>query len=194
MEENVKKVLLTVALIALVATTLVAESLKIAYIDTDKIMYLKTQEINPTLQTERDKWESELAGLEQEIQQLQDDYDSKKMMLLEAAKLEAEQKIQDKKNAYETRVQEIFGEQGEYYQKQAELITPILNKLQEAINKVAIENNYTMVLDAASAAIVYAKPNIDITDMVLDEMSKNIGDDGEESTTGNTSTTGGSGK
>jgi len=183
MEDNVKKVLMILAVIGLMSTALVAETMNIAYIDSDKIMYLKTQDINPALQAEREKWEQELHGLEQEIQQLKDDYDSKKMMLLEAAKIEAQDKIQQKTDAYKARVQEVFGEQGEYYQKQTELITPILNKLQQAINKVSIENNYTIVLDAASAAIVYAKPNIDITDEVLEEMTKTIGD-GDDTNTG----------
>jgi len=183
MEDNVKKVLMILAVIGLMTTALVAETMNIAYIDSDKIMYLKTQDINPALQAEREKWEQELHGLEQEIQQLKDDYDSKKMMLLEAAKIEAQDKIQQKTDAYKARVQEVFGEQGEYYQKQTELITPILNKLQQAINKVSIENNYTIVLDAASAAIVYAKPNIDITDEVLEEMTKTIGD-GDDTSTG----------
>jgi len=183
MEDNVKKVLMILAVIGLMSTALVAETMNIAYIDSDKIMYLKTQDINPALQAEREKWEQELHGLEQEIQQLKDDYDSKKMMLLEAAKIEAQDKIQQKTDAYKARVQEVFGEQGEYYQKQTELITPILNKLQQAINKVSIENNYTIVLDAASAAIVYAKPNIDITDEVLEEMTKTIGD-GDDTSTG----------
>ncbi len=47
-----------------------------------------------------------------------------------------------------------------------------MDKLRIAIEKVAIENNYSIVLDAAVGAIGYAKSKLDITDLIIEEIEK----------------------
>jgi len=169
-----KKIVLTIIL-AMVLTTLVfAEAEKIAYIDTDKIMMKspETQEAQTILMGERQKWEQEIADMDTEIQQLYTDYDSKKMILTESGKQEAENKITSLTETRQAKVQELFGENGKFVQRQNELLEPILNKLKTIIEKVSVENNYSIVLDASAGSILYAKPNLDITDIILDEMEK----------------------
>jgi Skp family chaperone for outer membrane proteins len=76
--------------------------------------------------------------------------------------------------ARQARVQELFGETGAFIQRQNELLAPILNKLKTIIEKVAIENNYSIVFDASAGSILYAKPSLDITDLILNEMEKTV--------------------
>ncbi|RLC56443.1 MAG: hypothetical protein DRH89_05665 [Candidatus Cloacimonadota bacterium] len=171
-----KKIVLTMVL-AMVLTTLVfAETEKIAYIDTDRIMMTspETQEAQTILMGERQKWEQEIADMDTEIEQLYADYESKKMILTESGKQEAETKIMSMSEARQAKVQEIFGENGTFVQRQNELLAPILNKLKTIIEKVSIENNYSIVLDASAGSVLYAKPNLDITDTILSEMEKTV--------------------
>ena len=42
--------------------------------------------------------------------------------------------------------------------------------LQSVIDKVAVENNYLMIFDVSAGSVSYAKPNLDITDLVLEEL------------------------
>ena len=94
-------------------------------------------------------------------------------------KKEAEDKIIDLRDKRMSKVEEIFGENGKFYQKQAELMEPILNKLKTVIEKIAVEGNYSMIFDAAPGGLLYAKPSLDITELVLEELEKATGDEQE---------------
>ncbi|MDO9577288.1 MAG: OmpH family outer membrane protein [Candidatus Cloacimonadales bacterium] len=170
-----KKGFLILALL-IIATAIFAETDKMAYIDTDRIMAEspETQEAQTILLNERQKWEQEIGEMDTEIQQLYTDYDSKKMILTASGKQEAETKITDLQQKRQAKVEEIFGENGKFAQKQAELLEPILNKLKAVIEKVAVENNFSIIFDAASGGLLYAKPNMDITDLVIEEMAKAV--------------------
>ncbi len=171
-----KKIVLTIVLAVILTTLAFAEAEKIAYIDTDRIMMTspETQEAQTILMGERQKWEQEIADMDAEIEQLYADYESKKMILTESGKQEAETKIMALSEARQAKVQELFGENGTFVQRQNELLAPILNKLKTIIEKVAIENNYSVILDASAGSILYAKPSLDITDSILDEMEKAV--------------------
>ncbi|MDP8204190.1 MAG: OmpH family outer membrane protein, partial [Candidatus Tenebribacter mawsonii] len=173
---KMKKIVLTIVLAVILATLVFAESEKIAYIDTEKIMMTspETQEAQTILLGERQKWEQEIADMDAEIEQLYVDYESKKMILTESGKQEAEAKIMSLSEARQARVQELFGETGAFVQRQNELLAPILNKLKTIIEKVSIENNYSIVFDASAGSILYAKPSLDITDLILNEMEKTV--------------------
>ncbi len=171
-----KKIVLTIVLAVVLSTLVFAEAEKIAYIDTDRIMMTstETQEAQTILVGERQKWEQEIADIDTEIEQLYADYESKKMILTESGKQEAETKIMTMTESRQSKVQELFGENGKFIQRQNELLAPILNKLKTVIEKVSVENNYSIVLDASAGSVLYAKPNLDITDAILDEMEKTV--------------------
>ena len=135
-----KKIVLTLVLVMVLATLVFAEAEKIAYIDTDRIMMTspETQEAQTILIGERQKWEQEIADIDAEIEQLYADYESKKMILTESGKQEAETKIMSMTEARQAKIQELFGENGAFIQRQNELLEPILNKLKTIIEKVSV--------------------------------------------------------
>lgn len=169
---------LLIFVLAIFAAAISAQTDKMAYIDTDRIMIesTETQEAQTILLNEKQKWESEISAMDAEIDQLYADYESKKMILTTSGKTEAEAKIMDLQQQRQNKVQEIFGENGKFIQKQGELLEPILDKLKTVIEKVAVENNYTVIFDASGGALLYAKPSLDITDLVIEEMGKTVGD------------------
>ncbi|MCF7858968.1 MAG: OmpH family outer membrane protein [Candidatus Cloacimonetes bacterium] len=169
-----KKTVLTILFVVMLASISLAETEKIAYVDTDRIMMSspETQEAQTILMGERKKWEKEIGDMDAEIDRLYADYESKKMILTESGKKEAEAKIRAMTESRQAKVQELFGENGKFVQKKNELLAPILNKLKTIIEKISVENNYSYVFDASAGSILYAKPNFDITDMILEEMEK----------------------
>lgn len=171
-----KKFILILTLAAALVTGLFAEGNKIAYIDTDRVMAVSTdtQEAQQTLMAERQKWETEINEMDMEIQALMTDYEQKKLVLTAQGKMEAEAKITELTQKRQARVQELFGDTGTFMQKQNELLEPILTKLKAIIDRVSVEQNYTIVLDAASGGILYAKSSLDITDMIIEEMNKTV--------------------
>ena len=70
---------------------------------------------------------------------------------------------------------EKFGPEGEIYKLQVAKMTPITNKINAAINIVGKEQGYDIILDALSGAIVYALPQHDLTESVIEELTKSTG-------------------
>ena len=61
-----------------------------------------------------------------------------------------------------------FGPEGEMAKKQNELIAPIEDRIYEAVKQVSLQKGYDAVIDRASASsIIFASPNIDISNEVL---------------------------
>lgn len=170
-----KKTLILLILL-LAFSLLFSESEKIVYIDTERVLEESkdTQEAQRLFAIEQENWQAELEEMDTELERLNTEYESKKMILTETGKAEAEETINQLLSQRQTFIQDIYGENGIAIQKNAELLEPILTKLKNVIEKVAIENNYSIVLDAASGAIRYAKQNLDITDQIIEEMDKAV--------------------
>ena len=80
--------------------------------------------------------------------------------------------MRDKQTELDNYRKEIWGDGGKLYNRNLELSKPVLDKINQAIEKVSKEDNYDFVFDAASANIVFALPEHDITDKVLDLLKK----------------------
>jgi len=66
----------------------------------------------------------------------------------------------------------IFGINGEYFQKQAELLQPLQSKIYDAIERVSRKNNLAILFDKASVptSIIYTNPRHDYSEFVLAEL------------------------
>ncbi|MDY6915516.1 MAG: OmpH family outer membrane protein [Candidatus Cloacimonadota bacterium] len=170
-----KKLLLTAIAIVITVSILNAQD-KIVYIDSERIMMESqdTQEAQQIYQSEQQEWDAEIAELEEEIDKLNTEYESKKMILTESGKVEAQEKINELLEKRQDKIQEIYGDRGLAMQRNQELLEPILEKLQNVIEEIAIENNYDLVLDVASGSVRYAKPKLDITDTIIEKMNEAV--------------------
>ncbi len=170
-----KKILFTMVVAVVFSTAIYAE-MKIAYIDSDKIMMQSdaTMEAQAILMEERQKWEAEVMEMDAQLEELVKDYQASEFVLTETGKKEAEDKINELGALRQQKVTEYFGENGKFFQKQNELLEPILTKLKNVIENISIDNNYSLVLDVASGGVLYGDTNLDITDEVLDAFNKAI--------------------
>jgi outer membrane protein len=99
-----------------------------------------------------------------------DEYDKKKLILtdqLRAAEKETEtldRQISD----YRTKK---FGQNGELFTKQNELMKPVQNKVFKVIQDIAVEDDYDYILDkSADVIIMYSKEKYDLTSKVLEQL------------------------
>ena len=168
-----KKIVLVIAVMIIGLSALCAESSRLAYIYADRIMTESkdAQEAQQLFQADQAVWEKEVQELDAEIERLQNEYETRKLTLAEAGKKEQENKIQKKIQDRQNIVQEILGENGKAAQRNAELLEPIMKKVNKAIAQVAIDNNFDMIIDASAGGLLYAKPALDVTDLVLEELN-----------------------
>ena len=151
--------------------------IKIGYVDSNEIMssFEKVRQVQVDLEKEQRKLESEFNKLLSQLDSLQQDYERQRLLMSDARRLEKENEILNmKKNAEEFQLKK-FGPEGEIYRKQNELLKPVLKKIDEAIQKVGSEQGYDFILDAMSGALLYALDSHNLTEDVMDELSKATG-------------------
>ena len=67
--------------------------------------------------------------------------------------------------------QKYFGSEGELYKKRQELISPIQDRIFDAIQQLAANNKYSIIFDASSDLIMlYSNPDLDKSDKILQIM------------------------
>jgi outer membrane protein len=173
---------LILIMLVVIPLFLCAESEQIVYYNSALVLEnnIELQEAEATLANEIQQWEQEIVDLEIEIEELTSEYEQRKLTLLPSGQEEAENQIEELKQQRDLKIEEIYGENGKIITRNNELIQPIMNKLKIVIESIAIENNYSIVLDASLGVIGYAKSKLDITDRIIEEMEETIDTEEEE--------------
>jgi len=145
-----------------------AQTTKMGFIDDDKIKqnfpeWTRAQE---QWEIERKAWDEEAVTKQTELQDLIDEFDKQKLILSDEKKKEREAAIRVKRDALDAFTKQIYGPGGTAEQKQMDLIGPLLEKVNRAIQLVAEEENYDVVFTLQSG-LGYIKPIYDLTDKVL---------------------------
>jgi len=113
--------------------------------------------------------------LQNEMEAMQIEYQNKVNTFLEKEQTYSDLVKQSKRSEIEEmqrRVQEFQSTaQQDYQQKEAELFQPIMDKAQNAIEKVAKANGFTYVFDLGAGSLVYfSDQSIDILPLVKKEL------------------------
>lgn len=155
-------------------TAVSAKDLKIGYIDSDRILeeYSGFQEARNKLQEEEQSYINEANVLEEVISTMRDELSAQSLMLSAESRAEKEARLAEKEQELNTFRRDTWGEGGKLFTRNLELSRPILEKINAAIEKISEQDGYDMVFDAASGNIVYAQPQYDITQLVLDELEE----------------------
>ncbi len=151
--------------------------IKIGYIDSNEIMssFEEVRQIQVDLEKEQRRLENEMNDLMTRLDSLNQDYDRQRLLMSETRRQEKENELHRLKENIQKFQMEKFGPEGEIYRKQNLLLKPVLTKIQAAIDKVGSALNYDMILDAQTAAIVYSLESHNLTEDVLEELSKSTG-------------------
>lgn len=146
---------------------------KYALIDMDYILKQIPQYemANEQLAQTSKRWQTEVETLSAEADQLYKQYQADMVYLTKEQQTERENAILAKEKQVQDLRLRYFGPEGELYQMRNTLVGHIQDDIYEAVKEVAEKNNFTMVIDRASAeSIIYASPKIDISKEVLQKM------------------------
>ncbi|NIM19469.1 MAG: hypothetical protein GTO51_03705 [Candidatus Latescibacteria bacterium] len=166
--------ILAFSIVAVTAISLLAQEVKIGYIDSIKIFaeYKDTQEAEQVYKKEVDAWKAQAASMEQEIVKLQEELKAQSLMLSEEKQREKKLELDRKMQGYQSFMQETFGEDGLAARRNKELTQPIVDKINEILERLGAEEGFTVIFDVANANIVWANKELDLTDRVLVELNK----------------------
>tara|TARA_B100002051_G_scaffold75301_1_gene71888 strand:+ start:598 stop:1131 length:534 start_codon:yes stop_codon:yes gene_type:complete len=177
----VKKIFIYSVLIFSVA--FVFADVKIGWVDGAQLMY--SHEDMRVAQAELEKeqkrvqveFESKVATLDS----LRSEFDKRKMLLDEESLRKMQNNIVSLTQELEGYQNKYFGPEGEFYKMQNELLEPIMQEINKAIQNVAIKEGFDYVLDVTTQqGVVYALDSYNITEQVMTELSKMIIDPSEE--------------
>jgi len=168
-----KKTLLLLILIGLMGLAF-AQTVKLGFVDTDRVLFASNEaaEIARLFNLDRQNWTNQVRQLDEEIKQMERQFEIDKLTKSEAAKREAQARIDAKKAEAGRLLEEYFGEGGKAEQRYRELIDPLTLKIHGIIRRIAEDERYTMIFDVSMGTILYAIPTIDITEQVLLELNK----------------------
>ncbi|MDH3891821.1 MAG: OmpH family outer membrane protein [candidate division Zixibacteria bacterium] len=164
--------LVAVAVSCMIVPTVSAQGMKLGYVKEDRIQqeYKAWQRAQDDWNLESKAWEDEALAKQQELQDIEEEYEKQKLILSDDKKREREAAINAKKEALDAYTRQVFGPNGTAERKNQELLRPILENIQTAIEAVAIEGNYDLILTLQSVA--YIKETYDVTDEVLTRLEE----------------------
>ena len=136
--------------------------------------YEGTADAQRTLDRELKDWETEAKDMRDEITRLSDEIESQRLMLSEERLREKQDQLDRKREEYETFTQSIFGVNGKAAQRNAELTQPIAERILEVIARIGKEKNLQVILDAGTGGVVWAEDDVNLTDIVLDDLSLTV--------------------
>jgi outer membrane protein len=117
------------------------------------------------------QWESELQKMQADWKRKFDEYDKKKLILTDQNRAEIERELRQADQAIVEFRTKKFGQSGELFQKQNEVMKPIQNKMFKVLEEVAKEDGYDYVFDkSGEILLLYSNEKHDLTRKVLQRM------------------------
>lgn len=176
------KILLFTSLIAITGlmsapATVQAQDMKIGFVDPRAVLERmpEMRAVQQRLQNFAERKQTELAQKERELQTEIELYQQKVGVISEQARQNEEERLSEMDAEF--RQMQSQAEQ-EFQQQRAQLMSPLLDQIQEAINNVASNRGLDYVLNTTTSAgdviILYVSEEVqneyDITDAVMDDL------------------------
>jgi outer membrane protein len=167
----IKKITILVAIIF--ATTTFANAQKIAIVDTKYILEKipDYKEAQKKLDQFSELWQREIDVKNTEVEKMYRDFEAEQVMLSEELKKKREDQLFNKEKELRDLQKKRFGYEGDLFKKRQELVKPIQDKVFNAIQKIAQQRGYDLMLDKSEGiTVIFADPKLDRSDDVLREM------------------------
>lgn len=164
---------IAVVLLVVFAAGMAAAQSKIGHINSESIMQTLPEAIDAqkSLDGLVGQWEAELQKMQTEWKKKFDDYDKKKLILTDQVRADQEKELRDMDQAIADYRNKKFGQNGELFQKQNDVMKPIQNKIFKVLEDIAKEDGYDYIFDrSGEILLLYANEKRDLTAQVIQRM------------------------
>lgn len=170
-----RNVLIVIAAFVLSSAAGAFAQLKIGYINSEKVLqnYQAAIDASKKLEAESNKWGQELQKMQQQFKDSQEKLQQQSLLLSDAKKKEKTQEIEALYLKIQQYQNEKWGQQGEYFKRQQELMGPVIQTINETIHKIGKDEGFDYIFDTIAGNVLYAKDKYDLTDKLLEELKKN---------------------
>lgn len=119
-------------------------------------------------------WQDEIDAKMADVDKMYKGYQAERPMLSDEMRKKREDEIVAKEKAAKDLQKQRFGYEGDLFKKRQEYVKPIQDKVFNAVQKMASQKGFDMVLDkAGGVTLFYADPKLDHSDDVLKTLGIN---------------------
>lgn len=169
-----KRFIIVIALFTTIpALNSFAQDQKLGFIDSDVILQNMPEYsgIEQRLNLLSEGWRDEIQDLEEEIVELEEDFEAREILFTEDVRQQRLNEIENLKRQRDRLVEDRFGPQGDYFSTQESLLEPIQRQIFEALNEIARRQNFDFVFDRAQETrFLFVREEWNLTEDVMLEM------------------------
>jgi len=163
-----KKTIITIC--CLLTLTLAGFSQHFAVVDTkyilDKVPEYK--DAQKRLDQTSMVWQKEIDDKQAALDKMYKDFDAEQVMLSDTLKRKREDQLFNKEKEVRDLQRKRFGFEGDLFKLRQELVKPIQDKVYNAIQQVAVNRMYDIILDKSEGiTVIFADPKLDISEVVI---------------------------
>jgi outer membrane protein len=176
-KDDMKKILPLIVFLLMLCATQARAQTKIAYFNSEAIMKQlpDAQDAQKQLDQFVADWQRELNKMQDEWKKKFDDYDKRKLIMTEQRRADAERELRDMDQKIVDYRTQKFGQNGELFNKQNELMKPVQDRVFKAVQDVAREDGYDYVFDkSGDILLMYANEKYDLTQKVFAKLKVTI--------------------
>ncbi len=164
------KKILTVLLLMGIAFS--QQKIGIVFMEKLRLDYEGFEDSQAQFQLEYEVIQKEFQSMATQLDSMVKEYEQQSLMMSEELKKAKEQDIIDMNNSLQSYQLSKVGPDGELTRKQAQLEFDLMNQVKIAVDNVAINGGFDLIIDGSSSSL-YTKPTLNVTDDVLTELRKN---------------------
>jgi outer membrane protein len=168
--ENMKRIFVLSMFLVLLCSVHASAQVKIAYFNSEAIMKQlpDAQDAQKQLDQFVADWQQELNKMQDEWKKKFDEYDKRKLIMTEQRRSDTERELREMDQKIVDYRTLKFGQNGELFNKQNELMKPVQDRVFKAVQDVAHEDGYDYVFDkSGDILLMYANEKYDLTQKVF---------------------------
>jgi outer membrane protein len=131
--------------------------------------YSAAKEAQQAYEKEMTDLNKEVEAMERDIKAFADTLEARKYLFSEARLREKQQELDQKQQDYVKFRQDA---EAKAAKRNEDLTRPIIDAIEASAKRVAEREGFDLVLDSAAGIVVYSKPEMDLTDRVLQDLEE----------------------
>lgn len=118
-----------------------------------------------------EQWQKEIDQKNADLEKMYRDFEAEQVMLSEELKKKREDQLFNKEKELRDLQKKRFGFEGDLFKKRQELVKPIQDRVYTAVQKIAQQRGYELILDKSEGiTVIFADPKLDRSEDVLREL------------------------
>ena len=167
------RTIMIVAVLATLVAPTVHGQMKVGHFSSEAIMRQlpDAQDAQKQLDQLVADWQGELNRMQDDWKKKFEEYDKRKLIMTEQRRADTERELRELEQKVADFRNQKFGQNGELFNKQNELMKPVQDRVFKAVQDVAKEESYDYVFDkSGEILLMYANEKYDLTPKILEKL------------------------